>query len=447
MHRDQNSSTITDYNSIPINVSDVSIISSTKDFSTNFFSLIKHAKKRIFLYALYLENDTTGKKVLDALYEAKEQNPQLEITIIIDFHRAQRGRFGEKNSEINAEFYQQREDQSSQSINFYGIPVKKREFLGVMHLKGFIFDNTVLYSGASINNVYFYAENKYRNDRYTLIKSQLLADCMINFALSIKNNTPALIPLNKNIYTEPKDIKYAVQKSIPWLKKAQYYTRQSNIISNLNLTPLIGFGRRGNKLNKNILDIIRKAKKEVILYTPYFNLPSSLKKVIKKMMKKNIKITLIVGDKTSNDFYIHNSNELNISGVIPYFYELLLKSFVIRNKNFISDNLLKIMLWKHENNSFHVKGVTVDKQFYLLTGNNLNPRAWGLDLENAILFNDKNHQLKSMFDKEHADIIAHTKILKSESQLDSPQDYPPKVRKILTKIKRFGVGKIVKRFL
>lgn len=36
----------------------------------------------------------------------------------------------------------------------YGVPVKKERNLGVMHLKGFVFDNTVLYSGASINDVY-----------------------------------------------------------------------------------------------------------------------------------------------------------------------------------------------------------------------------------------------------------------------------------------------------
>ena len=42
----------------------------------------------------------------------------------------------------------------------------------------------------------------------------------------------------------------------------------------------------------------------------------------------------------------------------------------------------------------------VDDEWMLLTGNNLNPRAWRLDLENAILIHDPKHQLGAMREKE-----------------------------------------------
>ena len=41
-------------------------------------------------------------------------------------------------------------------IEIYGVPVKGRELLGVLHLKGFIFDDTLLYSGASLNDIYLH---------------------------------------------------------------------------------------------------------------------------------------------------------------------------------------------------------------------------------------------------------------------------------------------------
>lgn len=52
------------------------------------------------------------------------------------------------------------------------------------------------------------------------------------------------------------------------------------------------------------------------------------------------------------------------------------------------------MLWKDGNNTYHVKGMYVDSNFALLTGNNLNPRAWSLDLENGLVISDPFHQLQ-----------------------------------------------------
>ena len=45
---------------------------------------------------------------------------------------------------------------------FFGVPINTREVFGVLHIKGFVFDDTVLYSGASINNVYLQQQDKYR---------------------------------------------------------------------------------------------------------------------------------------------------------------------------------------------------------------------------------------------------------------------------------------------
>ncbi len=39
-------------------------------------------------------------------------------------------------------------------IPVYGVPVNTGEALGVLHFKGFIIDDSVIYSGASLNDVY-----------------------------------------------------------------------------------------------------------------------------------------------------------------------------------------------------------------------------------------------------------------------------------------------------
>ncbi|SPY96712.1 phosphatidylserine synthase [Proteus mirabilis] len=60
---------------------------------------------------------------------------------------------------------------------------------------------------------------------------------------------------------------------------------------------------------------------------------------------------------------------------------------------FIDNDQLTVRLWKDGDNTYHLKGMWVDDEWQLITGNNLNPRAWGLDLENAILIHDPHHEL------------------------------------------------------
>ena len=50
-------------------------------------------------------------------------------------------------------------------------------------------------------------------------------------------------------------------------------------------------------------------------------------------------------------------------------------------------------MWKDGDNSFHLKGMRVDDRHHLITGSNLNPRAWALDLENGLVIDDRNQQL------------------------------------------------------
>jgi CDP-diacylglycerol--serine O-phosphatidyltransferase len=57
-------------------------------------------------------------------------------------------------------------------VPIYGVPVQSREWMGVMHLKGFVIDDALLYSGASINDVYLHRFDRYRLDRYHLIENR-----------------------------------------------------------------------------------------------------------------------------------------------------------------------------------------------------------------------------------------------------------------------------------
>lgn len=83
----------------------------------------------------------------------------------------------------------------------------------------------------------------------------------------------------------------------------------------------------------------------------------------------------------------------------------------------------------------------------LITGNNLNPRAWKLDLENAILIQDHYNHLTEKFEKEVENILQHTELICTYRQLDKVENYPLEVQKLIRKITRVSVDKILKQIL
>ncbi len=139
---------------------------------------ISQATRRIYIVALYLQQDEAGQEIYDALHAAKAARPELDIVVVVDWLRAQRGLIGAGKQPGNSAWYQAMTQSHASEVPVYGVPVQTRELFGVLHLKGFVIDDSVLYSGASLNNVYLHKFDKYRFDRYHLIHSKPLADSM-----------------------------------------------------------------------------------------------------------------------------------------------------------------------------------------------------------------------------------------------------------------------------
>ena len=56
---------------IVVNGSDIEFFSAPKQYKQQLLSLIAQARQRIFITALYLQDDDAGREVLHALYQAK----------------------------------------------------------------------------------------------------------------------------------------------------------------------------------------------------------------------------------------------------------------------------------------------------------------------------------------------------------------------------------------
>ncbi len=113
-------------------IADVKTLYKTEDFRDELLKQISQAQNTIYITALYLEKDDAGKDVLHALYAAKQANTSLDIKILVDWHRAQRGRIGVAANATNADwYYDVAKHYPEIEIPIYGIPVNTREALGV----------------------------------------------------------------------------------------------------------------------------------------------------------------------------------------------------------------------------------------------------------------------------------------------------------------------------
>jgi len=441
--------------SIVINPREIEFFSSPKQYKQQLLALIASARQRICITALYLQDDDAGREVLHALYSAKTNFPELVINIFVDYNRGQRGLIGEKESLGNRALYLKLAEQYKSQVNIYGVAVKRKEVFGVLHLKGMVFDDQLFYTGASINDIYCQQNERYRLDRYCLIHSTALADSFCHY-LERTFVDSALAPL-LNQLTLPDLVKQkqmlaelkAKLKASKYCLSSQQNPDHDSSIPNNNVivTPLVGFGSRGNDLNQAIRQLVHKAQHDIVLFTPYFNLPYALARDVIKALKRGVVVTIVVGDKTANDFFINKDEAFSAIGIIPYVYELLLKRFVKRYQNFIDQGLLNIHLWQDGDNSFHLKGMRVDDRYHLITGSNLNPRAWALDLENGLVIEDKTQQLLLKTNDELLGILANTDKIKHFSEIDSVSDYPLKPQKLLKKIRITQLDRILKRFL
>ena len=89
----------------------------------------------------------------------------------------------------------------------------------------------------------------------------------------------------------------------------------------------------------------------------------------------------------------------------------------------------------------------IDDDYALMTGNNLNPRAFRLDLENALLIHDPQLELLAQRNSELASILCHTSLISNYKHLQKVRDYPDDVRKLLARLSTVRLDRLAYRVL
>lgn len=423
----------------------IEVLPDAVSYRTRLLELIANATQRIVIVALYLQEDEAGQEVLDALYRAKAARPGLEVLIVVDWFRARRGLLGAGRQPGNAAWYQAQRQRHGLDVVIHGVPVQTRELFGVLHLKGSIIDDQVLYTGASLNNVYLHRFDRYRLDRYHLFHSPGLADAMVDLVRQMLAST-ATPRLDLPAPPATKRLRGAIRRLRARLRHMTYELPAAAAREGLRVIPLLGIGR-GNPLNRSVCALLATARSRIVLSTPYFNPPRVLLAEIDRALARGVTVELIIGHRTANDFYVAPGQPFTASAALPYLYEDNLRAFAHRRQAAIASGQLQVRIWNDPGHTFHAKGVWIDERYSLLTGNNLNPRGFNLDLENGLLIDDPQGQWLGPREAELDTIRRHAPRLSSADELGEAGEHPREVLKLLRRLRYSRLEPLIRRVL
>ena len=82
---------------LPLQAEQVEFLFSPLEFKAQIIELIRQAKKRIYVTALYWQKDEAGQEILNEIYRVKQDHPELDVKILVDWHRGQRNLLGAEN--------------------------------------------------------------------------------------------------------------------------------------------------------------------------------------------------------------------------------------------------------------------------------------------------------------------------------------------------------------
>lgn len=162
----------------PVNGNKIHIIQEPSKFYETLLSKCSSAKNRITFVSLYLGIGKLEQNLVSAMMNNLKLNSNLQINILLDFTRGTRGI---KNSQTT--LHDLIKEKDNFCLSLYHTPALRgltkrfapsrwNELFGLQHMKLYMFDDTVIISGANLSNDYF----TNRQDRYVMIEDKNLAN-------------------------------------------------------------------------------------------------------------------------------------------------------------------------------------------------------------------------------------------------------------------------------
>ncbi|KAL2078485.1 hypothetical protein ACEWY4_026170 [Coilia grayii] len=157
----------------------VHVLHSPEEFYQVMKARIKTAKSRVVMASLYLGTGPLEQDLVDCMEEALERsqsssNPDLKVSLLLDYTRGSRGKNNSRTmllpllqrfpAQVRVSLYH---TPDLRGLLRLVVPERFNETIGVQHIKAYLFDDSLIISGANLSDSYF----TNRQDRYVLLEN------------------------------------------------------------------------------------------------------------------------------------------------------------------------------------------------------------------------------------------------------------------------------------
>ncbi|CAH0564864.1 unnamed protein product [Brassicogethes aeneus] len=402
----------------PISTQNIRIITEPKQFYDAIIDNCKNAKKRITLVSLYLGNGKLEKEIVDTVRNNTSfKENKLEVNVLLDYTRG--SRFQNNSRKMLQPLLQ---DNTNCNISLYHTPVLRgvykkltpnrwNELYGLQHMKMYIFDDTLIISGANLSNDYF----TNRQDRYFMIQDKGLSDfyCgLVNrvqkFSLQMDKNDKLTLS-NDWQYSPYEGSKYKfIKKSGDLIEQYLIDSKnEQNTHKNKGhdtwVFPLVQMGQLGIEQDSQVTEKILAETPEgsrLNIASGYFNLTSQYMETLINSSRGTCSI--LMAHPEANGFL----GAKGAAGGIPYAYSLIAYKFKKKCIKYGQNKRLILLEYFKKGWTYHAKGLWYyppNSKYPCLTligSPNFGGRSVKKDLESQLALITENEDLKKQLHKE-----------------------------------------------
>ncbi|SAL95652.1 hypothetical protein [Absidia glauca] len=437
--------------SFPMNGGQIQPLYEPSDFYRELKTRILSAKERIFIAALYIGQ--SEKELVDTIRQALSRSKQLQVHILIDCLRGTRTSKSESSATLLATLLRDYPDQVQVSMyhtpDLKGVlkktlPPRFNESIGLMHLKVYGFDDTVMLSGANLSTDYF----TNRQDRYILFHDpklthyyQDLLKVVGSFSYQLTHDVQLTLPNSTADPVRQSSLfkQQARERLLAFINK--YKGQHDDVKGDTVVLPVIQMGpfgiRQDEKLTLALLEIAhrhgvansddRQLWWTIHLTSGYFNFTDRYKQFI---LNTRAKFKFLTASPEANGFF----NSKGVSRFLPPAYTFIERQFYRQVVKAKKQEMISIEEYKRPNWTYHAKGLWVNfaqKPWPSLTmvgSPNFGHRSSQRDLEAQALVMTENETLQAALYKEVDRLHHHSQLVTNETFEQQDRRVPYGVR-------------------
>ncbi|XP_044759733.1 CDP-diacylglycerol--glycerol-3-phosphate 3-phosphatidyltransferase, mitochondrial [Coccinella septempunctata] len=403
----------------PVKSSNISILNGPHQFYDVLLRYSETASERITLASLYFGNGKLEKEIVERIMSnINFKEKKMNVNILLDYTRG--SRYSDNSRTALLPLLKQNSENCR--ISLYHTPVLRgvlkkvlphrwNELLGLQHMKLYIFDDTLLISGANLSNDYF----TNRQDRYFLIKDKKICNFysgliqrvqMFSFAMDSNNN----INLNSKWQVSPFEgdkkrfVEEAGELVDSYLLEAKEEQNSHKTEGNDTwIFPLVQMGQLGVEQDALVTEkLMRKApsNSKLKIATGYFNLTQDYMNNL--IHNTEADCDILMAHPKANGFL----GAKGIAGDIPYAYCLIAQKFKKKFKKFGQEERISLIEYLRDGWTYHGKGLWYyppNAKYPCLTligSPNFGERSVKRDLETQLAILTENEELQRKMHEE-----------------------------------------------